>query len=136
MPEDIKLSYVTGRWTEYMQRVLAHLHETGVSVADMRRVMQTLPYTQGMEQLLQELSGGSIGGQAASCIILSDRWACWLAVAGWCVSTSQHSKITCVLLPHMNSLAGVTGEAAGLLPCVVKLVPVWLSACLQQHEVH
>jgi hypothetical protein len=73
LPDDIKSSCVTGRWTEYMQRVLAHLHETGVSVADMRRVMQTLPYTQGMEQLLQELAGGSIGGQAASCIILSDR---------------------------------------------------------------
>jgi hypothetical protein len=57
-----------------MQRVLSHLHDQGVSAADMQQVMQQLPYTQGMEQLLQELQGGSIAGQPCSCIILSDRW--------------------------------------------------------------
>jgi hypothetical protein len=56
-----------------MQRVLSHLHDQGVSAADMQQVMQQLPYTQGMDQLLQELQGGSIAGQPCSCIILSDR---------------------------------------------------------------
>lgn len=57
-----------------MQRIFDHLHREGVSVADMQRVMEQLPYTQGMEQLLQELQGGSIAGQPCSCIILSDRY--------------------------------------------------------------
>jgi hypothetical protein len=56
-----------------MQRVLAHLHGQGVSLSDMQQVMQHLPYTHGMEQLLQELQGGSIAGQSCVCIILSDR---------------------------------------------------------------
>lgn len=56
-----------------MQRIFDHLHAEGVSVADMQRVLQQLPYTQGMEQLLQEVQGGSIAGQPCSCIILSDR---------------------------------------------------------------
>jgi hypothetical protein len=61
--------------TEYMQRIFDHLHAVGVSVADMQRVLEQLPYTPGMEQLLQELQGGSIAGQPCSCIILSDRYA-------------------------------------------------------------
>jgi hypothetical protein len=56
-----------------MARVLAHLHGQGVSVSHMQQVMQQLPYTHGMEQLLQELQGGSIGGHSCTCIILSDR---------------------------------------------------------------
>lgn len=57
-----------------MQRIFDHLHGEGVSVADMQRVVQQLAYTQGMDQLLQELQGGSIAGQPCSSIILSDRY--------------------------------------------------------------
>lgn len=97
--------------TEYMQRVLTHLHQEGVAVADMQHVMQQLPYTQGMAQLLQELQAGSINGQPCSCIILSDRfealsvphscfafaWQCLLtaaaaAVCVYCVSAWQSEE--------------------------------------------
>lgn len=56
-----------------MQRVLAYLHTEGVSAAGMQQVMQELPYTAGMHELLQALQTGSFAGRTCSCIILSDR---------------------------------------------------------------
>lgn len=68
IPSDIKNSYQNGHWTKYMQRVLAHLHAAGVTVTDMQKQLQQLPYTAGMDQLLQHLQRSP----HCSSIILSD----------------------------------------------------------------
>ena len=36
LADHLKQSYVTGRWTEYMQRVFHHMHELNVSQADVQ----------------------------------------------------------------------------------------------------
>lgn len=58
LPEQLRRSYESGRWTEYMQRVLTHLHSEGVGPAAMRRVMATIPFTPGMRELLDHLRVG------------------------------------------------------------------------------
>jgi hypothetical protein len=55
-----------------MQRVLAHLHSQGVSARAMQEVLQQLPYTPGMSELLTQLQSGSVGGVPCSSIIVSD----------------------------------------------------------------
>jgi hypothetical protein len=130
--------------TEYMTRVLAHLHGQGVSVSHMQQVMQQLPYTHGMEQLLQELQGGSIGWHSCTCIILSDR----CVRIAWQPTVSMHRAGRLHCTQHLNT-AQTTQQAVGnqmeppclspnsqalsrltqVLPCICAMIPA-RSCCL------
>ncbi|XP_026854419.2 pyridoxal phosphate phosphatase PHOSPHO2 [Electrophorus electricus] len=69
LPDWLKSSYETGRWTEYMGRVLAYLGEQSVHPEDIRTVMETIPFTDGMVELLTFISQNK---NVIDCIIVSD----------------------------------------------------------------
>lgn len=62
LPPDLKRSYVKGRWTEYMQRVIAYMHDEGITHQDLRRVIEKLPMVGGIGELLEELRGRKQSG--------------------------------------------------------------------------
>ncbi|WIA28342.1 hypothetical protein OEZ86_010892 [Tetradesmus obliquus] len=85
IPTALKDSYVTGHWTQYMGRVLQHLHSEGVDASALQGVLQDLPYTAGMEQLFQHLAQC-----AAHCIILSDSNTQFIE---WILQDRGHSSL-------------------------------------------
>ncbi|XP_053355073.1 pyridoxal phosphate phosphatase PHOSPHO2 [Clarias gariepinus] len=69
LPAWLKNSYQRGRWTEYMGRVFSYIAEQSVGPDTIREMMQTIPFTQGMIELMEFI------GQNKSdidCIIVSD----------------------------------------------------------------
>lgn len=86
VPLELRNSYERGHWTEYMQRVLAHLHASGVTIADMQTALQQLQYTAGMEHLWQHLEGSD----NCCSIILSDSNSQFI---DWILSSRGHSKV-------------------------------------------
>ncbi|KAJ8255376.1 hypothetical protein GJAV_G00204200 [Gymnothorax javanicus] len=69
LPDGLRKSYRKGRWTEYMGRVLSYLGEQAVSRETVRSVMETVPFTSGMIELLQFISRNK---NIIDCIIVSD----------------------------------------------------------------
>lgn len=69
LPDEIRNSYRQGHWTEYMSRVFRYLGDSGVTEEEIKRTMITIPFTEGMKDLLD-----FIGKHKGSfdCIILSD----------------------------------------------------------------
>lgn len=66
-------------------QVLEHLHLAGVSSSALQQVLQQLPYTTGMRQLMQHLQQ-----RAAHCIILSDSNSLFI---NWILSDRGHSSM-------------------------------------------
>ncbi|XP_064183361.1 pyridoxal phosphate phosphatase PHOSPHO2 [Anguilla rostrata] len=69
LPAWLKNSYQKGRWTEYMGRVMSYLGEQEVSRDTVRSVMETVPFTDGMVELLTYISQNK---NNIDCIIISD----------------------------------------------------------------
>ncbi|XP_030637950.1 pyridoxal phosphate phosphatase PHOSPHO2 [Chanos chanos] len=69
LPDWLKNSYEKGRWTEYMGRVMSYIGDLSVSPDTIRNVMETIPYTDGMIELLTYISGHK---SDIDCIIISD----------------------------------------------------------------
>lgn len=69
IPDWLKDSYQKGRWTEYMGRVLTYLGDNAVSRDTVRSVMETLPFTDGMVDLLKFIASNK---NCIDCIIISD----------------------------------------------------------------
>lgn len=69
LPDEIRNSYQKGHWTEYMGRVFRYLGDSGVREEEMKRTMTTIPFTDGMKDLLD-----FIGKHKSyfDCIIISD----------------------------------------------------------------
>jgi pyridoxal phosphate phosphatase PHOSPHO2 len=68
LPPALVDSYEHGKWTEYMDRVLQHLHSVGVSAAALQQELAHIPLTAGMRELFSYI--GSTPGTDA--IIISD----------------------------------------------------------------
>uniref|UniRef100_H3CXP7 Phosphatase, orphan 2 n=1 Tax=Tetraodon nigroviridis TaxID=99883 RepID=H3CXP7_TETNG len=69
LPDSIKNTYTKGHWTEFMGRVLNYIGEQEVSPARVRSVMETIPLTAGMADLLTFISEHK---RAVDCIVISD----------------------------------------------------------------
>ncbi|XP_029946896.1 pyridoxal phosphate phosphatase PHOSPHO2 [Salarias fasciatus] len=69
LPNSVKSSYRKGHWTEFMGRVLKHIGEQEVSPDGVRSVMETIPYTAGMADLLTFISEHK---DRVDCIVVSD----------------------------------------------------------------
>lgn len=69
LPDPVKNSYQKGRWTEYMGRVMAYIGDRSVTRDQIRRVMETIPFTDGMIELLTFISSHK---HAIDCIVVSD----------------------------------------------------------------
>ncbi|XP_022531118.2 pyridoxal phosphate phosphatase PHOSPHO2 isoform X2 [Astyanax mexicanus] len=69
LPAWLKNSYEKGRWTEYMGRVLSYLRDQSVQPDTIRSVMETIPFTDGMVELLTFISQSK---SEIDCIIVSD----------------------------------------------------------------
>ncbi|GBF89230.1 pyridoxal phosphate phosphatase [Raphidocelis subcapitata] len=71
LPPEVKKSYVPGRWTEYMQRVMDHMHaEAGIGADRLAACVAALPRVEGMDALLSELAARR--GDGVDALILSD----------------------------------------------------------------
>ncbi|XP_076871334.1 pyridoxal phosphate phosphatase PHOSPHO2 isoform X2 [Brachyhypopomus gauderio] len=82
LPDWLKSSYEKGRWTEYMGRVLAYLGEQSVHPDAIKTVMETIPFTDGMLELLTFISQNKTD---IDCIIVSDSntlFIDWILKAG------------------------------------------------------
>lgn len=69
LPAWLKNSYQRGRWTEYMGRVFNYIGEQCVSPDAIRELMQTIPFTHGMIELLKFICENK---SEFDCIIVSD----------------------------------------------------------------
>ncbi|XP_036400568.1 pyridoxal phosphate phosphatase PHOSPHO2 isoform X2 [Megalops cyprinoides] len=69
LPDWLTNSYQKGRWTEYMGRVMSYIGDQAVSRDTVRSVMETVPFTDGMIELLTFISQNK---NRVDCIIISD----------------------------------------------------------------
>ncbi|XP_039994906.1 pyridoxal phosphate phosphatase PHOSPHO2 isoform X1 [Xiphias gladius] len=69
LPDSVKHSYRKGHWTEFMGRVMNYIGDQEVSPDRVRRVMETIPFTAGMTDLLTFISQNK---STIDCIVISD----------------------------------------------------------------
>ncbi|KAM3876736.1 pyridoxal phosphate phosphatase PHOSPHO2 [Diretmus argenteus] len=69
LPDSLKNSYRKGHWTEYMGRVMSYIRDQEVSPDRVRRVMESIPFTAGMTELLAFISEHK---STIDCIVISD----------------------------------------------------------------
>ncbi|KPP79395.1 Pyridoxal phosphate phosphatase PHOSPHO2-like [Scleropages formosus] len=69
LPDWLKNSYEKGRWTEYMGRVMSYIGDSAVSGDTVRTVMESVPFTDGMVELLKFIATHK---KSIDCIIISD----------------------------------------------------------------
>ncbi|KAI5109472.1 pyridoxal phosphate phosphatase PHOSPHO2 [Silurus meridionalis] len=69
LPAWLEKSYQRGRWTEYMGRVFNYIGDQSVSPDTVRELMQTIPFTSGMIELLKFIGRNK---NDFDCIIISD----------------------------------------------------------------
>ncbi|KAK3557686.1 hypothetical protein QTP70_033731 [Hemibagrus guttatus] len=82
LPAWLENSYQRGRWTEYMGRVFSYIGEQSVSPDAVRELMQTIPFTDGMIELLKFIYQNK---SHIDCIIVSDSntlFIDWILEAG------------------------------------------------------
>ncbi|XP_014860440.1 PREDICTED: probable phosphatase phospho2 [Poecilia mexicana] len=69
LPDSVESTYRRGQWTDYMGRVMAYIGDQGVTPDRVRSVMETIPFTPGMPELLTFISENK---SMVDCIIVSD----------------------------------------------------------------
>ncbi|XP_044053229.1 pyridoxal phosphate phosphatase PHOSPHO2 [Siniperca chuatsi] len=69
LPDSVKNSYQKGHWTEFMGRVMNYIGDQEVSPDRVRSVMETIPFTAGMTDLLAFISEHK---STIDCIVISD----------------------------------------------------------------
>lgn len=69
LPDSVKNSYRKGYWTEFMGRVMKYIGDQDVSPDRVRSVMETIPFTAGMMDLLTFISENKT---TIDCIVISD----------------------------------------------------------------
>ncbi|XP_007669391.2 kelch-like protein 23 isoform X1 [Ornithorhynchus anatinus] len=69
LPNGLRKSYQKGNWTEYMGRVFRYLGDEGIREDEMKNTMTTIPFTAGMEELLNFIGKNK---DIFDCIIISD----------------------------------------------------------------
>lgn len=82
LPDSLRRSYRKGHWTEFMGQVLKHIGEQNVSADSIRSMMETIPYTAGMTELLRFISKNK---SMVDCIVVSDSnnlFIDWILQAG------------------------------------------------------
>jgi hypothetical protein len=62
LPPELKASYVDGHWTEYMRRVIGHMHDSDITAGELQEVIEQLPLVEGMARLLDALKSRSETG--------------------------------------------------------------------------
>ncbi|XP_061921850.1 pyridoxal phosphate phosphatase PHOSPHO2 [Entelurus aequoreus] len=69
LPDKVKHSYRKGHWTEFMATVMNYIGEQEVSADKIRSVMEDIPFTPGMSDLLTFISENK---RWVDCIVISD----------------------------------------------------------------
>lgn len=69
LPDSVKSSYRKGHWTAFMGRVMNYIGEQEISPDRVRSVMETIPFTAGMTDLLKFISEHK---NTIDCIVISD----------------------------------------------------------------
>lgn len=69
LPDSVKNTYRKGRWTEFMGRVMNYIGDQEVSPDRVRSVMETIPFTAGMMDLLKFIAEHK---NTIDCIVISD----------------------------------------------------------------
>ncbi|XP_008294447.1 pyridoxal phosphate phosphatase PHOSPHO2 [Stegastes partitus] len=69
LPDSVKSSYRKGHWTEFMERVMNYIGDQEVSPDRVRSVMETIPFTPGMTDVLTFISENK---SLIDCIVISD----------------------------------------------------------------
>ncbi|KAJ3593928.1 hypothetical protein NHX12_006261 [Muraenolepis orangiensis] len=69
LPNSLKDSYQKGQWTDYMGRVLSYIGDQAVSPDGIRVTMETIPFTEGMAELLVFISAHK---STVDCVVISD----------------------------------------------------------------
>lgn len=69
LPDSVEDTYRKGHWTEFMGKVMKYIGEQGVSEDSIRSMMETIPFTPGMTDLLTFILQNK---STVDCIVLSD----------------------------------------------------------------
>uniref|UniRef100_UPI0037E81E5D pyridoxal phosphate phosphatase PHOSPHO2 n=1 Tax=Semicossyphus pulcher TaxID=241346 RepID=UPI0037E81E5D len=69
LPDSVENSYRKGHWTEFMGRVMKYIGDQDISPDRVRSVMETIPFTAGMKDLLAFISEHK---STIDCIVISD----------------------------------------------------------------
>lgn len=69
LPDSVKNTYRKGHWTEFMGRVMNYIGDQQVSPDRVRSVMESIPFTPGMADLLTFISEHK---STIDCIVISD----------------------------------------------------------------
>ncbi|XP_078085328.1 putative phosphatase phospho2 [Mustelus asterias] len=69
LPDWLRESYDGQHWNEYMQKVFSYIGDQGIKESEMKQVMQSMPYTPGMVDLLKFICQNK---DKVDCIIISD----------------------------------------------------------------
>ncbi|MBN3300282.1 PHOP2 phosphatase, partial [Amia calva] len=69
LPDWLRKTCQKGRWTEYMGRVMAYIGDQAIAEDAIRHVMETVPFTDGMLELLNFIDRNK---DKMDCIIISD----------------------------------------------------------------
>lgn len=87
LPDEVRNSYQTGHWTEYMGRVFKFLGDSGIGEDEMKRTMLTIPFTGGMKDLLEFVGKHK---DLFDCIIISDSNAIFI---DWILKASNFCQV-------------------------------------------
>uniref|UniRef100_A0A8C6S2Z2 Phosphatase, orphan 2 n=1 Tax=Neogobius melanostomus TaxID=47308 RepID=A0A8C6S2Z2_9GOBI len=69
LPDSVENSYRKGHWTEYMGTVMKYIGEQNVTPDQICSVMETIPFTDGMKDLLTHISEHKT---SIDCLVVSD----------------------------------------------------------------
>ncbi|KAM8889854.1 pyridoxal phosphate phosphatase PHOSPHO2 isoform 1-T2 [Synchiropus picturatus] len=69
IPDSLRNSYRRGHWTEFMGRLMNYIGDQEVLPDQVRKVMETIPFTAGMTDLLAFISENK---NTIDCIVISD----------------------------------------------------------------
>ncbi|XP_042340288.1 pyridoxal phosphate phosphatase PHOSPHO2 [Plectropomus leopardus] len=82
LPDSVKNTYTKGHWTEFMSRVMKYIGDQQVSPDRVRSVLETIPFTPGMTDLLTFISEHK---NTTDCIVISDANTMFI---GWILHAS------------------------------------------------
>ncbi|KAL6760426.1 putative phosphatase-domain-containing protein [Haematococcus lacustris] len=108
LPGSVKALCRPGEWTAFMQEVLLHAAQQGVGPQELRHVLQQIPWTPGMKELLHYLGQHP---ELYECIIVSDANSCFI---DWILQPSgQASTFSAIYTnPAQEEQAAVGSQAS------------------------
>ncbi|XP_020372540.1 pyridoxal phosphate phosphatase PHOSPHO2 [Rhincodon typus] len=87
LPDWLRETYDGTQWNEYMQKIFAYFGDQGIKESEMKNIMQSMPYTAGMVDLLKFICQKK---DQVDCIIISDSNTCFI---NWILEVTNSNSV-------------------------------------------